>query len=59
LIPGDITGDNIVNIADYDVSEAYWLQTNAPQADISGDGVVNVHEYNMMRANWFDTGHPE
>lgn len=52
---GDLNGDNIINLADYNILNGNWFTTNAT-ADISGDGVVNVFDYNILNSNWFTIG---
>jgi len=61
---GDITGDNIVNFADYLVLATHFGKTIAafPVADaanISGDAVVNVIDYSILASNWFSVGDPQ
>jgi nitrous oxidase accessory protein NosD len=55
---GDLNGDNIVNLVDYNILNANWFTTSAT-ADISGDGVVNVFDYNVLNSNWFTLGDPQ
>jgi nitrous oxidase accessory protein NosD len=52
---GDLNGDNIVNLVDYNILNGNWFTTNAA-ADISGDGVVNVFDFNILNSNWFSIG---
>jgi len=54
---GDLNGDNIINLADYNILNGNWFTTN-PAADISGDGVVNVFDFNILNSNWFTIGDP-
>jgi len=55
---GDLNGDNIINLADYNILNANWFTTNLA-ADISGNGVVNVYDYNILNSNWFTVGDPQ
>jgi len=55
---GDLNGDNIINLVDYNILNGNWFTTSAA-ADISGDGVVNVFDYNVLNSNWFTLGDPQ
>lgn len=59
MLPGgDFTGNNVVNVGDYNILRALFPGVaNAP--DITGDGFVNVGDYNILRANWLTIGDPE
>lgn len=52
---GDLNGDNIINLVDYNILNGNWFTTSAT-ADISGDGVVNVFDFNILNSNWFTIG---
>jgi hypothetical protein len=54
---GDLTGDNRVTLADYNLLRANF-STVSGLADITGNGIVNVGDYNILRANWFTIGAP-
>lgn len=54
---GDLNGDNIVNLGDYNILRAVFPGIN-PAADITGDGIANVGDYNVQRANWLSSGDP-
>jgi hypothetical protein len=57
---GDVTGDNIVNLADYNVLRINFGLTGAGNpADISGDGRVNIVDYNLLKVNFGKTGDTE
>jgi hypothetical protein len=61
---GDITGDNIVNLADYSLLVSHWLEVvavtpAAAVADMNGDGVINFFDYVILGANWFTVGDPQ
>jgi hypothetical protein len=58
LLGGDITGDNIVNLLDYNVLLENYL-TAAPVADINGDGAVTLLDYNILLENWLTQGAPQ
>lgn len=65
LLGGDITGDNIVNFADYLVLATHFSQpVSGPLdphdvANITGDGAVNVLDYSTLASNWFTVGDPQ
>jgi uncharacterized repeat protein (TIGR03803 family) len=52
-IPGDINGDGLVDVADYNIWAANVGKTGAAwcQGDLNGDGLVDVADYNMWAAN--------
>jgi cyclophilin family peptidyl-prolyl cis-trans isomerase len=52
-IPGDINGDGLVDVADYNIWAANVGKTNATwsQGDLNGDGLVDVADYNIWAAN--------
>jgi hypothetical protein len=52
-IPGDINGDGLVDVADYDVWAANVGKTGAAwcQGDLNGDGLVDVADYDIWAAN--------
>jgi hypothetical protein len=52
-IPGDINGDGVVDVADYDIWAANVGKTGAAwsQGDLSGDGLVDVADYDVWAAN--------
>jgi hypothetical protein len=53
LIPGDINGDGLVDVADYNIWAANVGKTGATWADgdLNGDGLVDVADYNIWAAN--------
>jgi hypothetical protein len=53
LIPGDINGDGLVDVADYDIWAANVGATGATwaQGDLNGDGLVDVADYDIWAAN--------
>jgi hypothetical protein len=57
---GDVTGDNQVNLFDYNVLRQNWPPAffNA-QADINGDGQITFSDYSLMQSNWGKTGDPQ
>ncbi len=57
LLGGDLTGNNVVNLGDYNVLATNWL-VPAPVADINGDGIVNLADYNILGTYWFLVGDP-
>jgi hypothetical protein len=58
LIGGDVTGDNVVNLLDYNVIRNNFFQSSQA-ADINGDSSVNLQDYNILRGNYFDFGDTE
>ena len=52
-IPGDINGDGLVDVADYNIWAANIGATGQPwsQGDLNGDGLVDVADYNIWAAN--------
>ena len=53
VLPGDINGDGIVNLLDFNIMVANWLQSGMGiPGDINGDGTVNLLDFNIMLANW-------
>jgi hypothetical protein len=61
-IPGDINGDGLVDVADYNIWAANVGKTGASwsQGDMNGDGLVDVADYNIWAANVGKTaGTPE
>jgi hypothetical protein len=54
---GDFTGNNLINLQDYNIMRATFPGIN-PAADITGDGVVNLGDYNILRSNFLTTGDP-
>jgi hypothetical protein len=53
FIPGDINGDGLVDVADYNIWAANVGRTGATwaQGDLNGDGLVDVADYNIWAAN--------
>jgi T5SS/PEP-CTERM-associated repeat protein len=56
-IPGDINGDGLVDVADYNIWAANVGRTGATwsQGDLNGDGLVDVADYNIWAANVGET----
>jgi len=52
---GDLQGDNVVDLADYNKLRTVYGTTN-PAGDINGDGVVNILDYSLMQVNWARSG---
>jgi uncharacterized protein YjbI with pentapeptide repeats len=52
-MPGDINGDGLVDVADYNIWAANVGKTGATwsQGDMNGDGLVDVADYNIWAAN--------
>ncbi len=51
-VPGDINGDQVVNMKDYSRLFQYiagWdVEVNAPTLDVNGDGAVNMKDYSRL-----------
>jgi hypothetical protein len=56
-IPGDINGDGVVNIFDYNILVGNFGKcgTNIP-GDIDGNGCVNIFDYNILVTNFGKKG---
>jgi subtilase family serine protease len=63
LLPGDINGDNVVDIQDFSVlaaafgsdpSTANWN----PDADLNCDGVVDINDFSLLAADFGLSGDP-
>jgi hypothetical protein len=63
LLPGDINGDNVVNIEDFnllaaafgsDPSSANWNT----DADLNCDGVVDIIDFSLLAENYGEAGDP-
>ncbi|MBX4197188.1 hypothetical protein KW801_01370 [Candidatus Saccharibacteria bacterium] len=49
--PGDLNGDNAVNITDLSILLSNWNTTNAV-ADINKDGIVNIFDLSILLSNY-------
>jgi len=56
---GDINGDNVINLLDYDVLRTNYGTVNGGPADINGDGKVNIYDYSLLEVNFGQTGAPQ
>ncbi len=53
VLDGDLNGDGIVNLSDFNILKAHWLESGAGiPGDINGDGIVNLSDFNILKANW-------
>jgi hypothetical protein len=52
---GDFNGNNIINLADYNIMRVLFPGV-ATAPDITGDGFVNLADYNILRSNWLTAG---
>ncbi len=53
------TGDNVVNLLDYNVMRQYYGNTADPKrlrADVDGDNLIEEADYALMKRNWAKTG---
>jgi hypothetical protein len=53
-VPGDVTGDRIVNLADYNIIKANFGMNVATRnlGDVTGDGVVNLFDFGQWKDNF-------
>ena len=54
-IPGDLTGDDLVNVSDLLIMLGAWgecVDMNDCPADLNGDDVVDVSDLLTLLANW-------
>jgi hypothetical protein len=51
-VPGDVTGDGLVNVADLSALVAAWGSCPGCAADLNGDGLVNVVDLVMLVELW-------
>jgi len=57
LRSGDVTGDNTVNLFDYNVLRTYWQpQPYNAQADLDGNGKIDGNDYGLLQSNYGKTG---
>ncbi len=49
--PGDLNGDNLVNITDLSILLSNWNTTNSV-ADINKDGIVNIFDLSILLSNY-------
>lgn len=54
---GDFNGDNLINLADYNIMRAVF-PSFASVPDITGDGQTSLVDYNVFRLNWLTMGDP-
>jgi hypothetical protein len=57
LINGDINGDNVIGVGDFNALRAAWgaIPTSGnwnANADLDGNGVIGIGDFNILRANW-------
>jgi uncharacterized repeat protein (TIGR03803 family) len=63
LLPGDINGDNVVDIQDFSLlAAAYGSNSSSsnwnPNADLNCDGVVNIEDFALLAADYGLSGDP-
>ncbi len=58
LLGGDLNGDNVVDIQDFNRLRYHWFSEN-DQADITGNGSTGQADYNVMKSNWHVKGDGE
>ncbi len=55
-LPGDINGDGVVNILDFNALLVQWGQTGPNlSADLNHDGVVGILDFNILIIHWNQT----
>lgn len=55
-IPGDITGDNVVNMSDFAVLAEHWMEgTEEKVCDLNDDNAVNLADFAVFALHWPDT----
>jgi predicted aspartyl protease len=62
-LPGDITGDGVVDLLDIDAFTNAWLTTTGnpnwnAQADMVSDGIINFPDFAVLAQNWRQTSAP-
>jgi hypothetical protein len=63
LLPGDANGDNVVNLADFDIlAAAYGTSTGESafntDADFNCDGVIDLTDFDLLAADYGLSGDP-
>jgi hypothetical protein len=63
LLPGDLNGDNVVNIDDLAILVVAYGSSEGdpnwnPVADLNCDGVVDLSDFALLAANYGLTGDP-
>jgi hypothetical protein len=58
LRAGDMNGDNVINLLDYNILRINYGSSSGGPADINGDGVVNIFDYTLMQINFGKSGDP-
>jgi hypothetical protein len=56
---GDLNGDNVINLLDYNVLRLNYGTVNGGPADINGDGKVNLADYGLLEINFGQSGAPQ
>jgi len=50
----DLTGDGIVNLADFAVLSSEWFQETALESDLTGDGFVDLEDLIFLTDMWLE-----
>jgi hypothetical protein len=63
LLPGDLNGDNVINLADFSLfAAAYGSDPTSPNwnpnADLNCDGSVDISDFALLAQNYGLTGDP-
>jgi hypothetical protein len=56
LRAGDMNGDNVINLIDYNILRLNYGTTAGGPADINDDGKVDGQDYSLMQINWGKSG---
>jgi hypothetical protein len=59
LRTGDITGDDTINLSDFNILQHTYGSTTDLRADLNGDGLVNILDYNVLHITYGSTGDNE
>jgi hypothetical protein len=62
-LTGDISGDNCVDVQDFNMLKASFGRTPPdpnydPRADLTGDNVTDISDFNMLKSNFGSCGSP-
>ena len=60
LRAGDMNGNNVIDLLDYNILRATWARLPADlNADVNGDGKVDGVDYGLLLKNWAKSGDAE
>jgi hypothetical protein len=58
LLNGDINGDNVVSIGDFNRLRAVFGTNTTGPEDLNGDGMVSIVDFNILRSSFGQIGAP-